>query len=263
MLSVFMTPWMKPTSIHRAISEAWASTTHSKNARYGFSASRACGIMACDRVVGQTPHERSRRRRRAAYWKVPTRMWLAATRVSTAPGSSVSRATCSPVATTASARVVGNAERVHRLADHVLAQHRADRRLSVSASREWRATRALQVQVAPAAADVDHLADQQRSSVAESRREAAELMAGVGLRHRRRPGRRVVAYEEGDTVGRPQRIGIDAQLSGQCLVERQQAGRRSRARPPRHAQVLELTGIGVLEGEQRWGGDAHCLQISS
>ena len=45
--------------------------------------------------------------RRAAYSKVPTRRWLAATRVSTAPGRNVSRATRSPVATTASARVVG------------------------------------------------------------------------------------------------------------------------------------------------------------
>ena len=43
MLSVFMTPWMNPTSIQRAISAAWASTTRSKNARYGFSASAACG----------------------------------------------------------------------------------------------------------------------------------------------------------------------------------------------------------------------------
>ena len=32
MLSVFITPWMKPTSIHCASSDAWASTTASKNA---------------------------------------------------------------------------------------------------------------------------------------------------------------------------------------------------------------------------------------
>ena len=30
MLSVFITPWMKPTSIHRATSAACASTTASK-----------------------------------------------------------------------------------------------------------------------------------------------------------------------------------------------------------------------------------------
>ena len=38
---------------------------------------------------------------------VPTRMWLAATRVSTAPWSTVSRYTGSPVVTTARLRVVG------------------------------------------------------------------------------------------------------------------------------------------------------------
>ena len=34
MLSVFITPWMKPTSIHAATSRACASTTASKNSRY-------------------------------------------------------------------------------------------------------------------------------------------------------------------------------------------------------------------------------------
>jgi hypothetical protein len=43
MLSVFMTPWTKPTSIHRATSDAWAATTASNSARYGFSASAAAG----------------------------------------------------------------------------------------------------------------------------------------------------------------------------------------------------------------------------
>ena len=45
--------------------------------------------------------------RAAKNWKVPTRMWLDATRVSTAPGSAASRITGSPVATAASERVVG------------------------------------------------------------------------------------------------------------------------------------------------------------
>ena len=42
-----------------------------------------------------------------AYWKLPTRRWLLATRASTAPGRTVSRRTGRPVATTASERVVG------------------------------------------------------------------------------------------------------------------------------------------------------------
>ena len=92
MLSVFITPWMKPTSIQRAMSDACASTTPRSSARYGFSASRrrdGGGRWRGRRAAAGAPASP----RRAAYWKVPTRMWLAATRVSTAPGSNVSRAT--------------------------------------------------------------------------------------------------------------------------------------------------------------------------
>ena len=38
---------------------------------------------------------------------MPTRIWLAATRVSTAPGNGVSRRTVSPLSTAANVRVVG------------------------------------------------------------------------------------------------------------------------------------------------------------
>ena len=43
MLSVFITPWMKPTSIHRATSSAWTSTTLRYSSRYGCAASAASG----------------------------------------------------------------------------------------------------------------------------------------------------------------------------------------------------------------------------
>jgi cytochrome P450 len=38
MLSVFMTPWMKPTSSHLAISAAWREITKSRSVRYRFAA---------------------------------------------------------------------------------------------------------------------------------------------------------------------------------------------------------------------------------
>ena len=82
------------------------------------------------------------------------------------------------------------------------------------------------MQVAAAAVDVDHLAEQERAAVAEARLKAAELMAGVGLRHRRRPVGRGVAGEDGDPVRRAQRLGLGAELGGQRLVERQQPRRR-------------------------------------
>jgi hypothetical protein len=48
------------------------------------------GIVPRDRVLGQFP-QAFRSPREAKNSNVPTRMWLAATRVSTAPGSSCSR----------------------------------------------------------------------------------------------------------------------------------------------------------------------------
>jgi len=35
MLSVFITPWMKPISIHWATSDAWTAATDSNSAKYG------------------------------------------------------------------------------------------------------------------------------------------------------------------------------------------------------------------------------------
>ncbi len=84
---------------------------------------------------------RSTSPRAAKYWNVPTRMWLAATRVSTAPGST----------RLAKHRLAGghdrerprgrDAEGVHAFADQHLAQHRPDRRLAVAAARERRPAR--------------------------------------------------------------------------------------------------------------------------
>jgi hypothetical protein len=89
-----------------------------------------------------------------------------------------------------------DAQRVHGLADQHLAQHRAERRLAVAAARERRAARALEGDVAPPALAVDHLAQQQRPAVAQLRREAAELVAGVGLGDRRRRLGQCVAAEQ-------------------------------------------------------------------
>ena len=106
MLSVFMTPWTKPTSIHCATRDAWTATTASNSARPGFSARAAPGWW---RAMAWSARRRSRPVSpvAAAYWKLPTRRWLLATRASTAPGSRASRRTRRPVATTARERVVG------------------------------------------------------------------------------------------------------------------------------------------------------------
>ena len=58
MLSVFITPWTNPTSIHRATSDACASTTRSNSARYGFGGVGGVRVVPSDRVVGQAADQR-------------------------------------------------------------------------------------------------------------------------------------------------------------------------------------------------------------
>jgi hypothetical protein len=156
-----------------------------------------------------------------------------------------------------------DAQGVHRLTDDVLTQHRADGGLAIAASRKRRAPRTLQVQIAPASVDVEHLAEQERPAVAEARREPAELVARIGLRHRRRALGHGAAGEDGDAVRCPQRLGVEAQVSGEPFVERQQPGCGHRRRLPRLVQALEVSDVGVVECEQRACGDGHRVSLTT
>ncbi len=157
----------------------------------------------------------------------------------------------------------GDAERVHRLADHVLAEHRPDRRLAVAPPRERRAARALQVQVATASGYVEDLTQKEGAAVSEARGVAAELMAGVGLRHRRGALRQDLADESGHPVGRPQSVGLDTQLPCEVLVEHQQPRRRPPCRLPWLVQALEVARVGVVEREERPSGNTHAIQANA
>ena len=77
-----------------------------------------------------------------------------------------------------------DAEREHRLADDVFAQHRAERGAAVAPARERRRARALELDVAADAVGVDDFAEQDGAAVAELRHEMAELVAGIGHRDR-------------------------------------------------------------------------------
>ena len=107
MLSVFMTPWTKPTSIHRATSDACAATTASNSARYGLLGLGGRRVVPGDRVVGQPAQQvdvaggarRTGSCRPAGGCSPPGR--------GRRPAAAVSRRTGRPVATTASERVVG------------------------------------------------------------------------------------------------------------------------------------------------------------
>ena len=144
-LSVFITPWMKPRSIHCATRCAWRAITPSSSARQGCFASDGLGIVASDGIV----RERSGRAvspRAAKYWKVPTRRWLAATRVSTAPGKTVSRTTFAGGHGGEGARR-RHAQRRHGLADDVLAKDRAERGSAVAAAGEGGSAGTLELDV--------------------------------------------------------------------------------------------------------------------
>ena len=198
MLSVFITPWMKPTSIQRRDQRRLRVDDALEQREVRVLGLGRVGVVAGDRVVGEAPHQLGSARaprtgtcRRAG--GSPRRG------SSTAPGSiGLARRPRSPVATTASARVVGMPSACiaspitySRSIGPTAALPSPPRANGVrpepfrcrSRRRPWTST---------------HLAEQQRPPVAEARRVPAELVAGVGLRDRRgalgrprcRPGRR-------------------------------------------------------------------------
>ena len=150
--------------------------------------------------------------RAAKNWNVPTRIWLEATRVSTAPGSGVSRIT-RLAGDDGGERARGrNAQRRHRLADDVFAQHRTQRGAAIAAAREWRRARALELDVAADAVGVDDLAEQDGAAVAELRHEMAELVAGIGHRDRVGAVGDALAGEDFGALRAVQPVRIEAEL---------------------------------------------------
>ena len=155
-----------------------------------------------------------------------------------------------------------DAERMHRLADEDLAQHRPDRRLAVAAARERRPARALERDVAAQAGAVDHFAEQDRAAVAELRREAAELMPGVGLRDRLGAFGHLVAGEDIGAGGAGQRRDVEAELIGERRVEEERPRRRRRFRAPRDREALQVAGVRVLETEGSEGSHGRVVSLA-
>jgi hypothetical protein len=155
----------------------------------------------------------------------------------------------------------GDAEGVHRLAHDVLAQHRADHRQPVASAGERRPAGTLEVQVPHPALAVDELAQQERASVTQPRDEPAELVPGVCLCHRRGALGDEVADEQGQPVRAPEEGGVEPELGGQGLVEHEQPRVGDLLRLPGHGQLRELPGEAVVEGEGRWGCEAHASRL--
>ena len=91
MLSVFITPWMKPTSCQRAIRRRLPCEDRVEQRDVRLRRIGELRVVPRPRVVRQRPQRAAWSSCAAAHCIVPTRMWLAATRVSTAPSSTVSR----------------------------------------------------------------------------------------------------------------------------------------------------------------------------
>ena len=109
----------------------------------------------------------------------------------------------------------GNAESVHGFADQVFAQDRADGGLAVAAAGKGRATRAFQLYVAAVAVGIDDLTEQEGAAVAELRREAAELMAGVGLGDRGCAGWQDIAGEYRGRGFAGKIVRVEAEFGGE------------------------------------------------
>ena len=153
----------------------------------------------------------------------------------------------------------GNAERGHRLADDVFAQHRAERGAAVAAARKRRRAGALELDVAADAVGVDDFTEQDGAAVPELRHEMAELVAGIGHRDRVGALGNPLAGQDLGPLGAVEQVGIEAEMDRQRPVQLDQArgGDRGRRHPGKKARRQRR--IGVLEGEM----DCHGLKIGA
>jgi hypothetical protein len=174
--------------------------------------------MPRDDVISEAP-EASKSFCAAKNSKVPTRMWLDATRVSTAPGKGVSRQTGSPVVTAASVRVVG-------IPSAAIASLRMySRRKGPSAARPSPCREngvgpdPLELDVAAHAVAIDHLAEKNGTSVTELRYESPELVAGISHGERLASLGHPVAREDLHTLRCGKLSRIEFEMPGELLVQ--------------------------------------------
>ncbi len=144
----------------------------------------------------------------------------------------------------------GNAQRMHRLRDQILSQHRPQPGPPVAHPRIGRRARALQLDVPPHAVPIHHLAQKQRPPVAQLRRPAAELVPGIDLRKRVGALGHTVPGQHFDTLGRSQRLGVDPQRPRQGQVQGNQGRRGDRLRRHPRVEPLGQAAIAVVERDR-------------
>ncbi len=210
MLSVFITPWMKPTSCQRATSDALARDHGVEQRAIRVPGAGGVRIVPRRYIVGEQLH-------RFAVAALGEELEGADTDMA-AGDAGEDRARLRPVlAQDLFARGDGgerarggNAERGHRFADDELAQDGPKRRAPVAATRERRRTRALELDVAAGAVVAAHFAQKDRAPVAQLRHPVAELVARIGHGQRLGTLRHAIAREDCDAAGCREFVGIDA-----------------------------------------------------
>ena len=188
--------------------------------------------------------------RAAKNWKVPTRIWLEATRVRTAPGKGVSRQTVSPVVTAARVRVVG----IPSAAIASLTMY--SRRTGPSAARpsplpgERSRARALELDVTAHTIAIDNLAQKNGASVTELRHEVPKLVAGISHGERLASLGHAVAGEDCHAFRRGELRRIEPEMSGERFVQLHQTGRSDRSGWKPRKKSVRQTRVTVIESEE-------------
>ena len=144
----------------------------------------------------------------------------------------------------------GHAHRLHRFADHIFAQHRAQPGPAIPIAGIGRGAGAFQLDVIPALCRLN-LAQQDRAAIAQLRVPVAELVACVELCQRGRAVGDGVSGKgrKGRVAGEP--LGVDAQIPRQRVIARDPAGggHRGRVHPGEHP--VRQAGVAVVEGDRR------------
>ena len=210
-LSVFITPWMKPSSIHCATRRACRAITPSKQRAVRLLRLRGLGVVPGDRVVSQ--HARG---------------FDVALGGEVLEGADAEVARCdagedgSRQEALAEHSLAGgdrgqgaggrHAQRRHGLAHDVFAQDRTERGAAVAAAGEGGGAGAFELDVVAHAVAPDHLAQQVGAAVAELRHEMPELVPGIGERQRLGPLGHAVAGQDLHALRAGQRSGSSPRL---------------------------------------------------
>ena len=258
MLSVFITPWMKPTSSQRATSSAWRAIDAFEQRAIGALGLGDVRIVPGDDVVGEQAHAVGVAARGEELEGADADVARGHARQHRAGQHGLAHHGLAGRDGGERARG-GDAERGHRLADDVFAQHGPERGAAVAAARERGRARALELDVAADAVAVDDLAEQDGAAVAELRHEVAELVAGIGHGDRLGAIGEALSGEDFRPFRALQHVGIEPEMDGQRPVELDQPRRGDRGRRHPGEKVRRQGRIGVLEREM----DGHDPKIGA